>query len=248
MLGDVHGDSAHVLHELVAARKRADAPRAVIFLGDIEADRPFASIAADVSKAGGGTEAWFIHGNHDVDRPGFAQNLFDADGADRNLHGRVVEIAGVRIAGLGGVFEKEIWHPEIHGDNPAWRSYADFAAGMARELEWGDAQAARGRLLKHRASIFFDAYEALFVGAADVLVLHEAPACHPNGFAVLDELAQALGVSRVFHGHHHDNLDYSAFAAAYSVRGVGYRGIADLSGGCVRNGDYDEARERRAGR
>ena len=206
---------------------------------------PQAAIAHEVAKAGGGVEAWFIHGNHDVDQETFAKNLFDAEGADRNLHARVVEIAGVRIAGLGGVFEKEIWHPDVRGGDHAWHSYAEYAAGLTRELEWGDAQAARGRLLKHRASIFMDAYETLFDDSADVLVLHEAPACHPRGFSVLDDLAQALGVSRVFHGHHHDNLDYSQFSATagYTVRGVGYRGIADLQGDGVRKGAYDDDRD-----
>jgi predicted phosphodiesterase len=244
-LGDVHGDIAHVIAELVTARKRGKVPAAVIFLGDIEADRPFATIAAEVARAGGGTESWFIHGNHDSDQPAFARNLLDEAGAERNLHGRVVEIAGVRIAGLGGVFEKEIWHPEVNAGTPLWSSFADFAADQRRALDWGDADAARGRLLKHRTSIFFETYETLFDLAADILVLHEAPACHPHGFTVLDELAEAMGVARVFHGHHHDCLDYRV--ADPAVSGVGYRGISDLAGACVRKGTEDDARQHRPG-
>jgi hypothetical protein len=79
--------------------------------------------------------------------------------------------------------------------------------------------------------------------AADILVLHEAPACHPHGFAVLDELAEAMGVARVFHGHHHDCLDYRVTDPA--VSGVGYRGISDLAGACVRKGTEDDARQHR---
>ena len=38
-------------------------------------------------------------------------NLWGSELADRNLHGRVVEIAGYRVAGLGGIFRGKIWNP-----------------------------------------------------------------------------------------------------------------------------------------
>jgi hypothetical protein len=34
----------------------------------------------------------------------------------------VVEIAGLRVAGLGGVFRGRIWHPEDAGLQPRWRT------------------------------------------------------------------------------------------------------------------------------
>ena len=37
--------------------------------------------------------------------------LFDSKLADHNLHGRVVEIAGLRIAGSGGIFRGKVWEP-----------------------------------------------------------------------------------------------------------------------------------------
>ncbi|MFH0131890.1 antitoxin Xre/MbcA/ParS toxin-binding domain-containing protein [Variovorax sp. VaC1] len=39
---------------------------------------------------------------------------------------------------------------------------------------------------------------------------HEAPAVHPHGWKAIDELAEALGVQLVVHGHHHQNIDYLA--------------------------------------
>jgi sugar phosphate isomerase/epimerase len=39
-------------------------------------------------------------------------------------------------------------------------------------------------------------------------VTHEAPAAHPHGWRVIDELAEKLGVQLVVHGHHHRSIDY----------------------------------------
>lgn len=55
-------------------------------------------------------------GNHDTDNVENYQNLFE-DGLfkSRNLHGRIVEIDGLRFAGLGGVFRGEVWFPREAG-------------------------------------------------------------------------------------------------------------------------------------
>ena len=45
---------------------------------------------------------------------------------------------------------------------------------------------------------------------ADILVTHETPDYHPNGFAILDTQAQSLGVKVAVHGHHHDAMDSSS--------------------------------------
>jgi hypothetical protein len=45
-------------------------------------------------------------------------------------------------------------------------------------------------------------------GPADILLTHEAPAVHPHGWRAINELAEALGVQVVVHGHHHQNIDY----------------------------------------
>ena len=78
-------------------------------------------------------------------------------------------------------------------------------------------------------------------GQADILVTHEAPSAHPHGFSVLDELGQSLGVSAVFHGHHHDCLDYRAQRRrlGFATFGVGLRGITDMHGRVLRAGELD---------
>ncbi|WP_394481433.1 antitoxin Xre/MbcA/ParS toxin-binding domain-containing protein [Variovorax sp. VaC1] len=55
-----------------------------------------------------------------------------------------------------------------------------------------------------------DYQQLLRSGPADFLVTHEAPAVHPHGWKAIDELAEALGVQLVVHGHHHQNIDYLA--------------------------------------
>jgi hypothetical protein len=67
-----------------------------------------------------------------------------------------------------------------------------------------------GERLHQRSTIFGEVYDRLAAQDADVLVTHEAPAPHPYGWPALNELARALGVCQVFHGHQHDRLDYRA--------------------------------------
>ena len=94
--GDTHGHFDHVL-EIVSR----DRPAAIVFLGDLQAQRP---LEVELESILGMTEVWFIHGNHDTDSDADYDHLFDSALADRNLHGRVAVVDGVRIAGLGGVF------------------------------------------------------------------------------------------------------------------------------------------------
>lgn len=95
-LGDVHGRLDHVLP---AIGQRGE-PANVIFLGDIEAGRPFEEEIRPLIEAGVGV--WLIHGNHDTDSQAIWDNLQGS--WHRCLDGRVVEIDGVRVEGLGGVF------------------------------------------------------------------------------------------------------------------------------------------------
>jgi hypothetical protein len=103
---------------------------------------------------------------------------------------------------------------------------------------------ASGKLLTHRSSIFFDDWMSLFAQRADILVTHEAPSCHPNGFLAIDELAQALRVKASFHGHHHDRLNYEAHweNMGFQAHGVGFCGVTDQFGGLVRPGELDSRR------
>jgi sugar phosphate isomerase/epimerase len=77
---------------------------------------------------------------------------------------------------------------------------------MRPEERWRD-----GIALRHHSTIFPDDYQQLLrSGPADILVTHEAPAAHQHGWQAIDELAEALGVQLVVHGHHHQNIDYLA--------------------------------------
>ena len=162
---------------------------------------------------------------------------------DTNLHGRVVEIAGVRIAGLGGIFRGEIWDPAQAPQYDSYQAYCSREYGRHRHR--GAVQSIlQGRALRHLSTDFLDVYEGLFDQEADILVTHEAPSCHPYGFEAIDDLAQAMGVSRLFHGHHHDSLDYSAWEArlGFKAHGVGFCGIMDAQGTRLRPGAFDHQR------
>ena len=238
MFGDTHGQFRHVLPIVKQER-----PDAIIFLGDLEPQRPLEVELADVLKL---TEVWFIHGNHDVDSQAYHDHLFGSALAARNLHGRVVEIAGVRVAGLGGIFRESVWMPVPVEADPVYASYADLQTDLARLVAYHQVSPAKmaGELRKHKSTIFWDTWMELYGQPADILVTHEAPSCHPHGFQVIDALAQSMGVKFSFHGHHHDRLNYSAHEArlGFSAHGVGLRGVTDMYGGMLLAGQMDEQR------
>lgn len=244
-LGDVHGQIDHVLPVL---RVRQDTVAHVIFLGDIDSKQPFEEEVRPLLNAG--VSVWFIHGNHDTDNRISWDNLQGS--AHRNLSGRVVEIEGLRVAGLGGVFRGEVWHP----DSPTkvdssqrlrnYDEYIDWLKGKTPPRQHASVKDTNNAL-KHLTTIFPDTYDQLADLKADILVTHEAPSCHPHGFEVIDLLAQSMGVKLVFHGHHHDSLNYEGWDAKLGFRahGVGYRGITDMQGVRVLAGYFDEARSDR---
>lgn len=245
-LGDVHGRFTDVNRHVLPAR-----PTAVVFLGDIEPARPFVEEIAPLEAAG--IAVYWIRGNHDTDSRTSWNNL--AGAMDRNIDGRVVDIGGVRVAGLGGVFRGEIWfpdHPAMCPAEPKHRNFADYcrACEAKRPLRERNQQATGGasyfgRDLKHESSIFSDTYDALTVQEADILVTHEAPSCHSHGFKTIDHLAQAMGIKRLFHGHHHDCINYRAWDAelGFQAFGVAFRGITDMHGTIIFPGE-DHARFR----
>ncbi|MBT2326287.1 metallophosphoesterase [Variovorax paradoxus] len=137
------------------------------------------------------TEIWFIHGNHDTDSDADYDNLWGSELADGNLHGRVVEIAGYRFAGLGGIFRARsgiLPSPGRRCCSPRQSTFSAtlIAAGFRRRSGAGKSRAA--------------------------LVSHEAPVAAPGarhfGFAAIDELAITLGVRLVVYGHHHRAIEY----------------------------------------
>ncbi len=241
--GDNHGNFRHIVDVVVK-----DRPPAIVLLGDIEAQRPLEEELAPIL---GKTAIRFLHGNHDSDSQENWNHLFLSKLSHCNLHGRVENIAGVRIAGLGGVFRGKIWYPPAA---PTFESFQDYRESLDLKHRTRDRSAIgdtqqqyairEGQERQHTTTIFPDVYERLLYERADVLVTHEAPSCHPNGFKEIDELAQALGVRAVFHGHHHDRLDYRAAwrRIGFEAHGVGFCGCTDLFGGVVLPGNMDEAR------
>ncbi len=77
------------------------------------------------------------------------------------------------------------------------------------------------------------------------MVTHEAGAAHPLGVEILDDLARAMGVHTVFHGHHHDSLDYSDKWSIQGFRsfGVGLGGVKDMDGRVIIPGELDHIRK-----
>lgn len=225
--GDPHGEFRHIVR--IASECR---PLAVILLGDLQPLRPLhEELAAIVDPV------WFIHGNHDTDSEQDFAHVFDGDLAARNLHGRVVTLAdGTRIAGLGGVFRESVWHPPMEAH---FETREDHARATPRHDRWRD-----GPPRRHWSSIYPAEVDALGAVEADILVTHEAPSCHPHGFALIDDLARAMRVKTVFHGHHHDRLDYATQwpRLGFKAFGVGLCGISDRDGEVVRPGELDRVR------
>ena len=79
---------------------------ALIILGDLQLSSP-----DELDKLAQHCDIWFIHGNHDSKTVAAFDSIWDTHWKSRNLHNRVVEIQGQRIAGLGGVFRGQIWMP-----------------------------------------------------------------------------------------------------------------------------------------
>jgi len=251
LLGDVHGNFDHVLETVAKAGER---PAAVVFLGDLECPRPFSECVAEIEAAG--IQCWAIPGNHDTDSAEAYLNLWgDTLFQERNLHGRIVEIDGLRVAGLGGVFRKSIWNPDDLDALPAVRSWPGLCesqnATRPTRLRMASPtleQISRdGVLRKHVSTIFYDDWLSLYGQPADILLTHEAPDCHPHGFAAISALAGAMRVKYAFHGHQHDSLNYRGHDTrlGFEAHGVGFMGVTDQYGGRLRVGEFDQSREYR---
>lgn len=229
---DNHGEFDHLIEAV-----KQHHPAALILLDGIQAQRPLEVELAPVLDK---TEVWFIHGNHGTDTEADDDNLFGSKLADRNLHGRMVDIAGVRVTGLGGVFRKQVWMPSEGGGGVTEKQ---FLRSMGRGNRWR-----YGMPLRHRSTIFLDVYESLAKSGANIMVTHEAGSAHPHGFAVIDQLARSPKVSKNLHCHHHDSLDYRSewYRLGREAYGLGFCGITRLDGTVIRVGHYDNLRKCRA--
>lgn len=203
LFGDPHGNFRPVVRAVQQFK-----PAAIILVGDLTPGRPLHIELEEILDL---TEVWWIHGNHDTDQAGFLDNISDVTLAGtplagRNLHGRVSRVAGLRVAGLGGVFRESIWWPRADPKAPgAFASPEVLRRHMKRHERWRD-----GISLRHRSSIFPSEVQALAGRRVDLLVTHEAPSWHDNGFAAIDDLALRMQARWLVHGHHHEDIDYQA--------------------------------------
>lgn len=226
--GDPHG-----YFDPINRAAAQEEPDAVVLLGDYDLPAPMDQVLGDWAQK---TQLAWIQGNHDADRDYWYDHLYETDFSPGCIDGRVVTLGSQRVAGLGGVFRTEIWHPES-GVN--YRSHNEYRMSIAPRKRW------RGGVpRKHRASIWWEDYERLFDQRADILVCHEAPSSHRHGFQVFDDLAQSMGVKLIVHGHHHEDYD-AELPSGIRVMGVGLSGVRDESGRIHCPGIYSDGRRPR---
>jgi hypothetical protein len=210
--GDPHRNFAPILRACLALPAGT-----LIVVGDCDCPAPLPEIMAPVIAAG-----WcvrWILGNHDTETERAYDNLVGAH-PDGDLGLRVAEIAGLRVAGLPGVFKPRVWDPRpdtVSGrvEPPRFHTREAFLRALPADEHW------RGGLpLWHRDTIFPEDFDRLRAEFFDVLVTHEAPSSHPHGFEVIDRLAVGAGARLIVHGHHHQS--YAAtLASGVLVRGLG---------------------------
>lgn len=189
-------------------------PGMVVCVGDFQLPYPARSpeIFGGLFKAG--WDIRFVLGNHDSDTCQQLDYLLGEQGGYPvgNLHCRVVDIGGLRVAGLGGVFKGRIWLPDKDV------RYASREDWMKRNRErW------RGGLPIHlRDAIFPEDFEQLGGMRADVLICHEGPSsvCRDQGWSAIDDLAKRMGARLIVYGHHHHSGS-ALLPNGLSVRSLG---------------------------
>ena len=191
-----------------------------MLLGDYDLEIPLEKSLQEIV---GLTDIWWIAGNHDFETPEKHYNLFHSALADKGLHLRVVDIAGIRIAGLGGIFLGRVWYPP---QPPKWANKQQYINAQRMHIRNGEMP------LKYQCAIWHDEFHALAQMKADILVTHEAPGSHRHGFAAIGELGSAMGVKHIFHGHLHENYS-KVIKRNIQVFGVANCAVADLAGNTV---------------
>jgi predicted phosphodiesterase len=210
--GDPHGN----FKPLISAVHQHN-PKAVVLLGDYDLEIPLEKSLQEIV---GLTEIWWIAGNHDFETPEKHRNLFHSALADKGLHLKVVDVAGIRIAGLGGIFLGRVWYPP---HPPKWTNKQQYINAQRIHIRNGELP------LKYQCAIWHDEFHELAQLKADILVTHEAPGSHRHGFSTIGELGSAMGVTHIFHGHLHENYS-KVIKRNIQVFGVANSAVADLSG------------------
>ena len=208
--GDPHGSFKQIVFAVFKYK-----PQAIVLLGDYNLDVP---LERHLQPIIGMTKIYWIPGNHDFDSVAEHENLFNSALIYNNLHLKVVEIDGLRIAGLGGIFMERIWMP---GSIPKWIDKKHWLQCKPSNVK---------KIPVHMDNaIWYHEFERMKNSVrADILVTHEAPSCHRHGFKVLDELAEAIGATRIFHGHHHKY--YRDSVNGIEVTGAPIGGVVNLLG------------------
>jgi len=210
--GDPHGNFPPILRACLEQE-----PGTLILLGDCDLRVTLHHVLAPLFEQG--RHVHRIIGNKDAETEAAFDNLV-TDHPEGDIGGRVIEVGGLRIAGLGGVFKPRIWHPRADEPNgriepPSFTTRAEFLASLRPHEHW------RGGLpMWHRDSIFPEDFAHLAQHRFDVLVCHEAPSSHRHGFAVIDRLAEVAAARLIVHGHHHESY------AAQLANGIEVRGLA----------------------
>jgi predicted phosphodiesterase len=200
--GDPHGAWAP-LREAVAERP----PKAIVLLGDCELVGPLRMELAEIFRSG--IAVLYLYGNHDKDSA-LSWDSLVGDYPVGNLHARVVRVGELNVAGLAGVFKQRIWLPPAV---PLFHTRAQLLRHMPHQHRW------RGGIpLRQRDGIFPEDFEILSRQHADILVCHEAPATHPFGFQVIDDLARRIHARLIVFGHHHTS---TVGVTADGIRTVG---------------------------
>ena len=210
-VGDCHGDFEPMLEVAASAT-------AVILLGDQEPLDDLASILGpEIAE-----KTWWIFGNHDSDDPEYLTH--HAYMADRNLHCRVVEIDGLRIAGLGGTFRSNVLG--VDRQTPL----RDLPRIRPQDTRQSLAMIRKDRKLapQDHTTIFPEDLN-LMAGLAsktrvDVFISHEAPESHKLGYRILGDVARALKARLHIHAHHHERYD-AMIDGGIRVAGVGMSGM-----------------------
>ncbi|MBE1426455.1 putative phosphodiesterase [Desulfomicrobium macestii] len=209
--GDCHGDFEPML-------EAAAGTTAVILLGDQEPLDDLASILGpEIAE-----KTWWIFGNHDSDDAEYLTR--HAAMADRNLHCRVVEIDGLRIAGLGGTFRSNVLGVDRQ------TTLSDLAHVRPQDTRQSLAMIRKDKKLapQDHTSIFPEDLALMARLASktrvDVFVAHEAPESHKLGYRILGDVARALKARIQIHGHHHERYD-AMIDGGVRVAGVGMSGM-----------------------
>ena len=88
--GDPHGSYQH-LYPVLQEYKGEEI--ALVILGDLQLTTPH-----ELDKLAQYCDIWFIHGNHDSKTVAAFDSIWNSAWKTRSLHGRVVDIQGVKIA------------------------------------------------------------------------------------------------------------------------------------------------------